>query len=223
MADLESLAEDFGFAGHTFAQAAILAQQIDDPELVASDVVARALWEAGVISYRRGFSEGRPLVGGGAQSRLRVTNTKVNELVADGVLSDADRAIHDRLRRYGDKHVAHRVDDDAEQADVLVVLSNPSGDRRVLGLGTRAARLALPEVSFLESASHVAERLHASAIRERNELRRQIMNDMAEHDVDDLYAHAQPDPSLRRARPLVAGTSNFKSWNDDRDRPPARR
>jgi hypothetical protein len=191
LADLYSLASDLEFAQQAFAVVAEIVAEYGDRESVAQDVVPRALWEAGLISYRRACTGGRPLLRDGVQHRLRFTRSLMDSLVSDELLSDEERATHDRLFHLAEKHVAHRADDDAERAEVWLVLSNPSEGRRVETVGMRTTRPAIESATFRLSASKVAQHLHAIVETDRNNLARLVMMETNDA-MDDVYKHARP-------------------------------
>jgi hypothetical protein len=126
------------------------------------------------------------LISGGYKQRLKIPYEMVND-VLDGAL----RAVHDRLDDLTNKHVAHRVGD-AEQARVLLVLSNPVVGRSVDGVINLTLRFAMPDSDFLAGAALAAQQLRDAVRRELDELGQAIVEEMAGRDIDELYANSTP-------------------------------
>jgi hypothetical protein len=174
-ADLTSLTEDLEFAGRAFERA----MQLNDGSLEH-----RALWEAGLISYRRCFEEGRPAVSGGYRSRLEIPFALVDELFAN----DEDlRAVHLKMLELAKQHVAHRSHATATQSSVVLLLSDPSMGREVLGVHCFTMQFAVPTDEFIAQAIAVSARLFAALSVERKELADTILGEFQAREPLELY------------------------------------
>ncbi len=179
-ADLDSIARDLKFA-RSCAAAYVANEDHEDSE--DHSILLQALWNAGVISYRRATSKGTGhLVTQGKRPRLE------KELVP--LLSEEQRQVHEQVMDMADKHVAHRVRD-YEQARVVAVLEPPPGERRVVGIGVLGVHMIGPTP---EVAQHLAEIcalfldvLSAQAAANNDALTKELN---ASADLDELYRAA---------------------------------
>lgn len=143
-------------------------------------VMRPALWKAVAISYRRAFTTGKSFTKGRRRSRYP----------ADIIESpgEADRAAHKAILKEADTHVAHRVDDDREGAEVKVVL-RPPHDPGVEGVLCSGHRFGWaqddPVLAVDPLCSQLIDELDGEITRLRDEIRAQ-----AESELHDLYARA---------------------------------
>lgn len=177
IADLDSMTRDFEFVA---AACGKLLEAGDSPD---DAVVARALWEAVVISYNRAFASGVSHGSDAPGSRTRIPNQAVEGL------SPELRAVHDNLRDERNRHIAHR-DDDREQYLVHVILSNPTIGRGVIGTSVVPVRLVGHPAEYVEKvrllAIHFGRMTQGQLDRSRDRLVRE-----AEADLDRAYAMAR--------------------------------
>lgn len=131
LADLNSVRTDIEEAQAYVRQlSAMPASTHRSPE---HQVMRPALWKAVAISYRRAFTTGKSFTRGRSRSRYP------SEIIES--LDDTDRATHDAILQDADTHIAHRVDDDLEAADVKVML-RPPHDPGVAGVSWSGHRFA---------------------------------------------------------------------------------
>ncbi len=129
LADLTSVRKDIEDARTYVGQLhAMPASTHASPE---HQVMRPALWKAVAISYRRAFTTGKSFTKGRSRSRYP------SDIIES--LSDGDRATHEAILADADRHIAHRVDDDREAAEVEVVL-HPPHDPGVTGVSWSAYR-----------------------------------------------------------------------------------
>ncbi|AEV73759.1 hypothetical protein MycrhN_3229 [Mycolicibacterium rhodesiae NBB3] len=177
LADLQSLANDVEFA----RQCALgyLAYSSSTPTS-EQPLVAKALWFAGAIAYRRAFTSGRGhLVAGG--SRLKIKDAWTTLLTTDQL------AAHDDTLRMANQHIAHRVADH-EGAVVVAVLTPPPGPREVAGVGHMLVHMIGPEVVVAERLASVCDVLLGLFRTEAERLGTLIRTKLDEANIDELYA-----------------------------------
>lgn len=173
LADVSSIVLDLAFAAETFAR---IGDDLSDP------LVRRALWDAGTVAYRRGFSTGRSLIDS-KRARTRVPEQLLDSLDEDG------RTMHDRILREANQHIAHRVSD-LEQARVILLLANPVLSRKVLGVGPFTVRYLGPVTTDARLAAQVAANLR-DAMAQQQQLLQQLMIEKAqEREVEEWYRDA---------------------------------
>lgn len=177
IADLRSIEHDLRYAGRVFARLADVTSE-EDADL------RRALYDAGAIAYRRGFTTGRSLV---TKNRSR---TKVPDEII-GLLDDEGRRAHDAVLEHANTHIAHRVSD-GEQGRVILILTNPSLGQEVQGVAYFFARFMGPDRDAALRAASTAELLAASINEFIESVQHDLIESATERDLDGLYATARP-------------------------------
>lgn len=187
-ADLASLAADLEFAADAFAR-------LVDIDPLVDGVLARALWDAGVIAYRRCF--------GGGKS-MQVPGTARPPVPADimGALDDNLQVLHERLLYEADKHVAHRVVS-GDQCRILIAVNNPALGRALVGPTIFYIRKLAANKDEVESARDLARRLHGEVHARRDAEMAIIDEETRAMDLDDIYAHAHP------LEPKIVGVEGY--------------
>ena len=122
LADMISIAQDLNLAERCTRSYAGTQQPEDND---SRSLLRQALWNAGLIAYRRAFTSGRSLIVDRA-SRLNLRD----QLLA--LVDDASRDVHRQAWEMANEHVAHRAGQQ-EQGTVNAIL-HPPPDRRVLAL-----------------------------------------------------------------------------------------
>lgn len=181
IADLHSIIADLDFArecAHAYAAPA------DEHR---EELKMRALWSAGIISYRRAFGSGRALlVDQGRRPRLDT------QLVA--LLADEQRTVHEQVMEMASKHVAHRVGEHEQAAGVAVLEPHPS-PRRVVGVGLLRAHMIGPPCEVAQTLSQICTLF----MTELQTLADAKSDSLTEHlnataDLADLYRRASLPP-----------------------------
>jgi hypothetical protein len=144
-------------------------------------LVARALWAAGVVAYRRAFAVGKGHIVPKAQ---RFNIKKLREQV----FTSEQQAADDGLREMVDQYIAHRVSDH-ELSKMYVFLAPPPMPREIAALGPMVAtRIGPPpEVAqqLVENCTVLLEPIN-HAINEALDQQRRVI----EPDLDRLYEWA---------------------------------
>jgi hypothetical protein len=174
IADLLSAAIDVQFAQAAFER---VANEKDE-------LLTRALWEAGVIAYRRGFTSGRALLAAD-RSRTRVPSEIVENL------EPPLQEIHASILEAANKHVAHRVDD-RELLKVILLLSNPVVARGVLGVTHIHARYVAPPAEEARDAGRLAELIRTEIEAAVKDLEEALVAEATKTDIAALYDGATP-------------------------------
>lgn len=179
LADLQSLVNDVEFARQCALGYVAYASPTPTPPPDQA-LVARALWFAGAIAYRRAFTSGRGhLVAGG--SRLKIKDAWTTLLTPDQL------SAHNDTLRMANQHIAHRVADH-EGAVVVAVLTPPPAPREVAGVGQMLAHMIGPEVVVAERLASVGEVLLGLFNTEAERLGGLIRTRLGKANIDDLYA-----------------------------------
>lgn len=196
VADLYSIQSDLDFArqcGAGYLQRGFdhdgQPRQLTDPE---QTLLARALWSAAVIAYRRAFAVGKGHLVPKSQ-RFDIQGLRAQ------VLTPEQAAIDTQLRQMADQHVAHRVSD-LEQMRFQVALTPPPMERAVAGVGPMLLQMIGPEPVVAQGLIEICDVLLTHIDQQLwpfIEARRQELNG-PEH-LDGLYAAAAdqntgPDP-----------------------------
>lgn len=176
LADLSSVALDLGFAAEAFHRVAEMDEEADS-------LARRALWDAGVIAYRRGFNTGRSLLAKAPREHLP-------QAVVDA-LDPALRQAHDEVLEEANQHVAHRVAEH-EQARVILLLSNPKVGRWVDGLTMFHMRYIGADEERARAAALVASALQEAAAAEVEAFQQGLIEAAKGQDLDALYRAAHP-------------------------------
>lgn len=177
IADLRSIEHDLRYASRLFARVAEVDAE-DDPDL------RQALFDAGAIAYRRGFTTGRSLISKGESRR------KVPDEIIDS-LEQGSRRAHEAVLERANTHIAHRVSD-AEQGRVILLLNNPTFGREVQGVAWFFARFVGPDSDDALRAAHTAELIAESIAALVESVQDQLLETAKIRDVDALYATAKP-------------------------------
>lgn len=175
IADVASLASDFAFAQEAFAR---VAQEVLD------DTVRRALWDAGIVAYRRGFTGGRGFL---QQHRGR---TKISP-DAVAALEPPMQELHEAILDEANRHIAHRVDD-REQVTVTLLLRNPLLGQVLEGVAVLHARYIGPFPERAAAASSLAGTLQAAMTVELERLKQTLLESAQRSDIAALYEGAVP-------------------------------
>ncbi len=182
VADVDSICRDLVFAKQCAEGYAAMIGGEDH-------VVARALWNAGLIAYRRALNTGRGhLVKKGSRPRL------LDDLVP--MLSDTQKETHELAYEMANQHVAHRVGDH-ELASVGILLNPPSAPRGVAGVALLGAHMIGPELGVAEKFAAVCEVFLNALEAERSQSLQALQEAViATGSLDELYAKAVPaEPS----------------------------
>ena len=179
LADLRSILMDIVFAGDAFGRVAEL--DVDDPNTDPS--VRRALWDAGVIAYRRGFTSGKALL-------AKAQREQLPQAVIDG-LEPALQQAHEEVIEEANRHVAHRVLEH-EAAQVILLLSNPAVGRSVEGVFGFHLRYVGADTDRARAAAAVAVLLQGFLTAEVEALEQGLIEAANRQDLDALYAAAGP-------------------------------
>ncbi|MFJ9743661.1 hypothetical protein [Streptomyces sp. NPDC101166] len=176
VADFESIMADFSFARECALRYTTMCGGADQ-------VLPRAVWNAAVISFRRGFTSGRGLlVEKGSRPNY------ADHLTA--LLTDAQKQTHDEVCVMANQHVAHRVANH-EQASAVVYLVPPPHGRAIAGVGSMSVNFIGPPVEVAEQMVNVCE-TYLRALSEQLELAKAAFRHEVENTigVDSLYLHA---------------------------------
>jgi hypothetical protein len=177
-ADLQSLIGDIEFARQCAQGYIAYSSSPTWPPDQA--LVAKALWFAGAIAYRRAFTSGRGhLVAGGSRLTIRDAWTTL--------LTPAQLAAHNDTLRMANQHIAHRVADH-EGAVVVAVLTPPPAPREIAGVGQMLVHMIGPEISVAERLASACEILLGLFNNEAERLGGLIRTKLGEANIDDLYA-----------------------------------
>lgn len=178
LADLTSVRKDLEEARAYVQQLQVMpASTHASPE---HQVLRPALWKAVAISYRRAFTGGRSFTRGRSRSRYP------SDLLES--LSDDDRATHVAIVTDADTHIAHRVDDDREAAEVKVVL-RPPNDPGVTGVSWSGHRFGGAPDDLVLAVEPLCKHLLRQLDREIDRLR-EVVRVEAETNLYDLYKRA---------------------------------
>lgn len=177
IADLRSVETDLRYAARLFVMVAEL-----DPDVDAD--ARQALYDAGAIAYRRGFTSGRSLVTKG-QSRTKVPDEIVNSLDSEG------RQAHERVLERASTHIAHRVSDE-EQGRLILLLSNPAIDHAVQGVTWFTVRFVGPFREEAQKAAETADLMADSIAAVVESIQTQLLESAKQRDIETLYATARP-------------------------------
>jgi len=191
IADLGSIFTDLAFARDTAEGYATLAQDSNDMEAPGA-LVAQALWNASVISYRRAFGTGKAMLDKG-RTRLRLSRDGVGE-AAD--LSEEQRQAHRLALQLADQHVAHRVGEQ-DDARVVALLAPPPSPKEIVGVGVFWIRMTGPDPEVAVRLTEVCNWLLGPVQAEIEQRREALLNDLTSRaDLDPYYAAAEsPTPS----------------------------
>lgn len=143
-------------------------------------VMRPALWKAVAISYRRAFTTGKSFAKGRSRSRYP------SEIIES--LNDADRATHEAILEDADRHIAHRVDDDREEAKIKVVL-NPPHNPGVAGVSRSGHRFGGARDDLVLAVDPLCNRLLDELDGEINRLGDEVRAH-AERELTALYEKA---------------------------------
>lgn len=177
IADLQSVEADLRYAARLFARVASIEPDVDAD-------LRRALYDAGAIAYRRGFTSGRSLVTKG-QSRTTVPDEIVNTLDVER------RQAHKRVIERANTHIAHRVSAE-EQGKLILLLSNPAIDHAVQGVTWFTVRFVGPFKEEAQRASETADLLADSIALVVESVQSQLLESAKQRDIEHLYATALP-------------------------------
>jgi hypothetical protein len=177
IADLRSIENDLRYAARLFERIA-RTDADDDADL------RQALYDAGAVAYRRGFTSGRSLVTKG-RSRTKVPNEILDSL------DPQFRHAHEAVLERANTHIAHRVSD-AEQGRVVLLLNNPSLGREVQGVMYVFARFVGPTSEDALRAAEVAKLLANSVTAFVESVEAELLESAKDRDLQKLYASAAP-------------------------------
>jgi hypothetical protein len=177
IADLRSIETDLRYAARLFERVAHTSPD-GEPDL------RRALYDAGAIAYRRGFTSGRSLV---TKGRSR---SKVPDDILDSLDPEVRRA-HEAVLERANTHIAHRVSE-AEQGRVLLLLNNPSMGQAIQGIGYFSARFVGPSVEDALRDVEVAQSLADSVAAFVEIVQGELLEAAKERDLESLYDSATP-------------------------------
>jgi hypothetical protein len=187
IADLFSIQSDIQFARH--CAAGYLARAYDAGQPAGPDkgpeqsLIAKAMWSAALISYRRAFGSGRGHLVPKAQ-RFDIKGLREQLLNPEQLEADT------HLREMIDQHVAHRVSD-LEQVKYLVLLTPPPLPRQVVGVSPMMIHMIGPEAAVAQSLIEICDILLPAIGQQINtfgENQREALN--REH-IDRLYTEAE--------------------------------
>lgn len=194
LADLASIAADLESAARFIGRYIELAQNRPSDGASAFDTDMQALWNAGVIAYRRAFTSGRSLVLP-KESRPKLADSILAQLSEEG------RATHESLWDQANKHVAHRVAD-LEQARIYAALAPEGAERSIQGIARLHVRYIGPELTDAERALNLCTTVHETVLHEIETLTAGATSALAaELDIEPLYKawellqRSEPDPS----------------------------
>jgi hypothetical protein len=176
LVDLVAVEGDLSYAARLFASVA------DDDAPDARGDVRRAMWEAGLLAYRRAFANGWVLL---AKKRPRVPPP-----VAEGLAPLRDEG--DWIRALADQLIAHHQANASEKPRVYVVLTNPEIGRAIEGVNWMGARADGPDSDVARRASEAAGELAAGIRTIVSELAEAMLSEAKQRDLDELYHRAQP-------------------------------
>lgn len=176
LADLGSIVRDLQFAKECASGYSQLMGNGDT-------LVPHALWNAGVMSYRRAFNAGRGhLVDGGSRPRLD------QHLV--GILTAEQRAAHDEIYQTANQHVAHRVDS-REGATVSVFLYPPPYQMGIAAIGDLGVHMIGPMPELANKLVEIVGVFLQVLKEERERSSRLVMAQIvAECELAELYGSA---------------------------------
>lgn len=177
IADLRSIENDLRYAARLFVRVAEV-----DPDVDAD--LRQALFDAGAIAYRRGFTSGRSLLTKG-RSRTKVPDEIINSL------NEERRRAHEAVLERANTHIAHRVSD-AEQGRVILLLNNPALGQAVQGVAWFTARFVGPESDDALRSAKTAELIAGSIESFIEAVQTALLESAAGRDLDSLYATAHP-------------------------------
>jgi hypothetical protein len=178
LADLTSVRKDLEEAQTYVRQ--LQAMPASTHTSLEHQVMRPALWKAVAISYRRAFTTGRSFTKGRSRSRYP------SDIIES--LSDADRATHEAIVQEADTHIAHRVDDDREAAEVKVVL-RPPHDPGVSGVSWSGHRVGGARDDLVLAVEPLCSQLLDELDREITRLRDDVRA-QAERELKALYEKA---------------------------------
>jgi hypothetical protein len=180
LADLASIAADLETA-HRFIERYIeLARNRPSDGESPVDTDMQALWNAGVIAYRRAFTSGRSLVLP-KESRPKLADKILAQLSEDG------RTTHESLWDQANKHVAHRVAD-LEQARIYAALAPEGSEPSIQGVARLHVRFIGPDPADASKALNLCTKVHDIVMRELETLTAGATSALAaDVDVESLY------------------------------------
>ncbi len=177
LADTLSLCVDLAFVVEACRR---LDEELARPEPERDTTVTRALWDAAVVAYGRGFGSGR---GFGGTTRRRVPDAAL------ATLAPAEREVHDELLQARNQHVAHRVGE-GQRAIVVATLAAPPAERGIENLFP--INIDAGGSKKISETRQIASRLLSWLEKEQEGQANRIL-DVLRSDVDDAYrAAGQP-------------------------------
>lgn len=184
IADLASLLRDLTFARQC-AETYVGWLAPDAPKDEQRDLIRQALWNAGVISYRRVFGSGKAHVVPQG-SRLRPTDEWKKYVTSEQLEA------HEAVLEMADKHIAHRVGDH-EQVQVIAFFQPPPLPRGVATVGTLMVHMSGPTQTIAEHLISLCTLLIQGTEQESDrllQLAAETLNDKGAQEMDAMYAAA---------------------------------
>lgn len=179
LADLYSQARDLSFAAACMRECRKIAAS-NDQVVESATPVPQALFNAGLISYRRAFNSGR------AHLMPKKSRFSLSDVLLQA-LSTEQRTVHYEMLKTANGHIAHRVGE-GEDARVVALLAPAPQDREVVALGSLSLQFMGPTEEFASDAIALCEfalNVLQTGINQRTEA---LLDSLRETtDIDALY------------------------------------
>jgi hypothetical protein len=176
IADIQSLHDDFKFAMD--CATAFLNLSKAGMDEASRKVVAEGLWNAAVISYRRGFTTGK------AHLQPGQPRTKIPKSWFEGLKPEYKEA-HKEILEIANRAIAHRIGKN-EHIFVCALLAPAPLPRALCGVGVLAARIS-PSDEQVRKLGSLCQGLVKGLSDRLTVLIDEFEKHVEQQDLDDLY------------------------------------